>query len=64
MAEVSNELRMALGRKRGELNINVVTLSQETGVSRWTLDKILSGQRTSVRVGTIAKLNDWLYQRV
>ncbi|MCG0891574.1 helix-turn-helix domain-containing protein [Lactiplantibacillus plantarum] len=64
MAEVSSKLRTALGRKRGELNINVVTLAQLTGVSRWTLDKILSGERTSVRVGTITKLNDWLYRQV
>lgn len=64
MAEVSSKLRTALGRKRGELNINVVTLAQLTGVSRWTLDKILSGERTSVRVETITKLNDWLYKQI
>lgn len=64
MAKISDSLRIALRRKRGELNINVVKLSEETGVSRWTLDKILSGQRTSVRVGTIDKLNDWLYKQI
>ncbi len=64
MVETTKELTHAIGRKRGELNITVLELSRQTGVSRWTLDKILSGERTSVRMGTIAKLNDWLYKQV
>ena len=64
MAKISDGLRIALRRKRGERNLNVLKLSEATGVSRWTLDKILSGERTSVRVGTITKLNDWLYKQV
>ncbi|WP_200971241.1 helix-turn-helix domain-containing protein [Lactiplantibacillus plantarum] len=64
MVETTKELTRALGRSRGELNISILELSRQTGVSRWTLDKILSGERTNVRVGTIAKLNDWLYKQV
>lgn len=64
MVQIKDSLRLAVSRKRGELNINVLQLSKQTGVSRWTLDKILSGERTSVRVGTISKLNDWLYKQV
>lgn len=61
---LSNELVTALKRKRGELNINVIELSNKTGISRWTLDKILSGDRTQVRTKTIDKLNDWLYKQI
>ncbi|MBS0937364.1 helix-turn-helix domain-containing protein [Lactiplantibacillus plantarum] len=64
MTKTTEELTHAIGRKRGELNITVLELSRQTGVSRWTLDKILSGERTSVRVGTIAKLNNWLYKQI
>lgn len=64
MPEISRELVTALKRKRGELNINVINLSSETGISRWTLDKILAGERTRVRTGTVEKLNEWLYKRV
>ncbi|ARN92131.1 hypothetical protein AZI11_04005 [Levilactobacillus brevis] len=64
MPEISRELVTALKRKRGELNINVINLSSETGISRWTLDKILAGERTQVRTGTVEKLNEWLYKRV
>lgn len=64
MAKISDGLRIALRRKRGELNLNVLKLSEATGVSRWTLDKILSGERTNVRAGTITKLNNWLYKQI
>ncbi|ARW23111.1 helix-turn-helix domain-containing protein [Levilactobacillus brevis] len=64
MAQISKDMLTAVRRKRGELNLNVLSLSKETGVSRWTLDKILTGERTNVRVGTANKLNDWLYKQV
>lgn len=63
MPRLSNNLVLALKRKRGELNLNVVQLSTDTGISRWTLDKILSGQRTQVRLKTINKLSEWLYKQ-
>ena len=58
MVETTKELTRALGRSRGELNISILELSRQTGVSRWTLDKILSGERT------ITKLNNWLYKQI
>lgn len=64
MPRLSNNLVLALKRKRGELNINVMQLSVDTGISRWTLDKILSGQRTQVRLETINKLSEWLYKQI
>jgi len=64
MAQISKDMLTAVRRKRGELNLNVLSLSKETGVSRWTLDKILTGERINVRVGTANKLNEWLYKQV
>lgn len=64
MAQISKDMLTAVRRKRGELNLNVLSLSKETGVSRWTLDKILTGERINVRVGTADKLNEWLYKQV
>lgn len=64
MPQISDEMVKALGRKKGELNLNVLQLSNYVGVSRWTLDKILSGKRTEVRLATINKLNKWLYKQV
>lgn len=57
-------LALALRRKRGELNISVMELARQTGVSRWTLDRLLSGERDKVRPSTVNKLNAWLYQQI
>ncbi|AIG65084.1 helix-turn-helix domain-containing protein [Weissella tructae] len=64
MAQINNDLVTAVKRKRGEHNLSVIDLSRKTGVSRWTLDKILSGERTNVKPQTIEKLNDWLYKLI
>lgn len=64
MPEISNTMLKAIRRKKGELNINVLTLSEITGVSRWTLDKIISGERTTVRTETVKKINNWIYRNV
>ncbi|TLQ03785.1 helix-turn-helix transcriptional regulator [Pediococcus stilesii] len=55
---------VAVRRKRGELNISVNELARQTGVSRWTLDKILKGRTNSLRPSTIRKINEWLYKHV
>ncbi|WP_288573272.1 helix-turn-helix transcriptional regulator [uncultured Weissella sp.] len=64
MATVSKELKTAIKRKRGELNISVVELARQTGVSRWTLDKVLKGTTDNVRPTTASKLNEWLYKQI
>ncbi|MGO3468483.1 MAG: helix-turn-helix domain-containing protein [Weissella hellenica] len=64
MAKLSNDLMKALRRQRGENNISVLELARQTGVSRWTLDKILKGTTNSVRPTTISKLNEWLYKQI
>ncbi|WP_108730903.1 helix-turn-helix domain-containing protein [Weissella cibaria] len=62
--KVSNEMLKALRRKRGEQNISVIELSRQTGVSRWTLDKLLKGAKEDIRPTTADKLNQWLYKLV
>lgn len=64
MARLSNELTIALKRKRGERNISVLELARQTGVSRWTLDKILKGTTHNIRPTTADKLNTWLYKQI
>ena len=54
----------ALKRKRGELNLNVLELSKQTDVSRWTLDKILSGKANNIHNDTKEKLDRWLCQNI
>lgn len=54
----------ALKRARGERNLKVNQLAKETGVSRWTLDKLLKGEGTNVQNRTMHYLNDWLYKQV
>ena len=64
MTKLPETLRTAVKRKRGEQNISVIELSNQTGVSRWTLDKILKGTTDSVRPTTANKLNEWLYKQI
>lgn len=61
---ISKDLTTAIKRKRGELNITVIELANQTGVSRWTLDKILKGTTNNVRPMTASKLNEWLYKQI
>lgn len=64
MAKLPETLRTAVKRKRGEQNISVIELATQTGVSRWTLDKILKGTTDNVRPTTVSKLNEWLYKQM
>lgn len=57
---INKEVLTAIKRKRGELNLTVKQLAQETGVSRWTLDTILKGNAESVFPTTKEKLVTWL----
>lgn len=57
---INDVVLTAIKRKRGELNLTVKQLSQETDVSRWTLDKILRGDAESVYPTTKEKLVTWL----
>ena len=61
MAEYLSENQViAIKRKRGELNISVLGLSRELGLSRWTLDNIFKRNHRKVTPATYKKLSDWL----
>ena len=64
MAEVNKDMLLALKRKRGEENISVIELARQTGVSRWTLDKLLTGKSENIRPTTAEKINEWLYKLI
>lgn len=64
MPQITESMRTAIKRKRGERNLNVIELSKETGVSRWTLDSLLKGDRTNIQSRTMHCLNDWLYNQI
>lgn len=50
----------AIKRKRGELNLSVLGLSRQLGLSRWTLDNIFKRNHRKVTPATYKKLSDWL----
>lgn len=50
----------AIKRKRGELNLSVLSLSRQLGLSRWTLDNIFKRNHRKVTPSTYKKLSDWL----
>lgn len=50
----------AIKRKRGELNISVLALSRQLGLSRWTLDNIFRRNHRKVTPATYKKISDWL----
>lgn len=60
MINISSEALLELRRIRGERNINVTKLAEETGVSRWTLADILAGRRKFVRKSVYEKINAWI----
>lgn len=58
--ELSKQQIIAMKRKRGELDLSVVGLARQTGVSRWTLDNIFKHGQVNVNPSTFKKINDWL----
>lgn len=52
----------AIKRKRGELNLSVLGLSRQLGLSRWTLDNIFKRNHRKVTPATYKKLSDWLIE--
>lgn len=61
---VSDELKRAIKRKRGELNLTWVLLAQKTEVNRFTLRKITNGTQSYMNISTAEKLNEWLYSQI
>ena len=57
---LSDKQVTAIKRKRGELNLSVLGLSRQLGLSRWTLDNIFKRNHRKVTPATYKKLSDWL----
>lgn len=51
---------LGIKRKRGELDYSNKELADQTGVSVWTLSKILNHKQRKVTSITFFKLNNWL----
>ncbi|GAK32032.1 hypothetical protein WOSG25_250030 [Weissella oryzae SG25] len=62
--KISDELKLAIKRKRGELNITWLLLAKKTDVNRYTLRKIANGKQSYMNTSTAEKLNDWLYKQI
>ena len=58
--KLSEQQVKAIKRKRGELNLTINVLANDTGVSRYTLSAIINHDRRKVQQRTFLKLNDWL----
>lgn len=51
---------IAIKRKRGELDLTLTQLADETGVNQWTLRDIFKHDHRNVTTATFTKLNNWL----
>lgn len=58
--ELTQQQVRAMKRKRGELDLTVVALSRQIGVSRWTLDNIFKRDHIKVTPTTFKRINDWI----
>ena len=58
--KVETDVLNAVKRKRGELNISITELGNQTQVSRSTLSNLLNGNRFDVTPRTQNKLVKWL----
>lgn len=58
MLQISKEMLAALLRNKGMLTIG--ELARITGVNRFTLSEILSGEKSIVQKNTYSKLVRWL----
>lgn len=64
MPVISENMAKAIRRQRGELNLKVSQLAEQTNLSRFTLYRILNGTGEYVTDKTYNALNDWLYKRL
>ncbi|MBS9337209.1 helix-turn-helix domain-containing protein [Fructobacillus parabroussonetiae] len=64
MPVISNDMAKAIKRQRGELNLKVSDLAEQTNLSRFTLYRVLNGTGEYVTDKTYNALNEWLYQKL
>jgi len=58
--ELTQQQVRAMKRKRGELDLTLIGLEKQTGVSRWTLSSILKQGHVHVNSATFKRINDWI----
>lgn len=59
---LSEEQLKALRRAKGEMNITIIALAQEIGVSRFSLSRALKGQ--SIASTNAKVIKDWLIKQL
>lgn len=59
---LSEEQLKALRRAKGEMNITIIALAQEIGVSRFSLSRALKGQ--SIASTNAKVINNWLIKQL
>ncbi|MBX9012413.1 hypothetical protein HCG60_05145 [Ligilactobacillus murinus] len=59
--KLNNEQLLGLRRLKGEMNITITALSNEIGLSRWTLANALKGKSLSSK--NVKIINDWLLKQ-
>ncbi len=64
MPVIKSEMARAIRRQRGELNLKVSQLAEQTQLSRFTLYRVLKGNGEYVTDKTYNALNDWLYTKL
>lgn len=64
MPKISNDFLFAILRKKGELNLNIKELSNETSISRWVLSDLINKRRNLFHFKTIDLLEKWLYSKI
>lgn len=61
MSQISNDVITAIKRKRGERNISINKLAEESGVSRFSIYRLFDGgENKSVYPTTKERLVNWL----
>lgn len=62
--KLNNNQVLKLKRKKGELNLSIKELSEEVGVSRWTITKILKNKDANIHPSTADKIKNWLIDQL
>lgn len=59
--ELTPEQLLSLRRFKGEMNITIIGLADEIGISRFPLSRALKGQ--SITSKNVKKIDDWLIKQ-
>lgn len=62
--KIDKKQLLKLKRKKGELNLSIKELSEEVGVSRWTITKILKDKDVNIHPSTADKIKNWLINQL